>query len=71
MLTNYQEELPEFFKPGVEVETYGSFEECADKIAYYLEHEEERAAIAKAGHDKAKELHNYMIRFTQMFDMLK
>ncbi|MBQ4231862.1 MAG: glycosyltransferase [Lachnospiraceae bacterium] len=71
MLTNYQEELPEFFTPGVEVETYGSFEECADKIAYYLEHEEERAAIAKAGHDKAKELHNYMVRFTQMFDMLK
>ncbi len=70
VLSNYQEELPEFFTPGVEIETYGSFEECASKIAYYLEHEEERAAIAKAGHDKAKELHNYVTRFTQMFGML-
>ncbi len=70
VLSNYQEELPEFFTPGVEIETYGSFEECANKIEYYLAHEDERAAIAKAGYDKAKELHNYVTRFTQMFNML-
>jgi spore maturation protein CgeB len=31
---------------------FGSFEECRDKARYYLAHEAERAAIARAGHER-------------------
>ena len=47
LLTNWQEELPELYEPGVEAEYFGSKEELLDKAGYYLEHDEERAEIAR------------------------
>lgn len=70
LLSNMQAELPEFLEPGVDVETYGSFAECEQKIAYYLSHEEERAAIAKNGYEKTKQFYTYGHRVEQMMGML-
>ncbi len=66
LLTNWQEELPELYEPGVEAEYFGSQEELLDKAAYYLEHEEERAAIALRGYERTKAEHTYDKRIEQM-----
>ncbi|MDD6056907.1 MAG: DUF3880 domain-containing protein [Clostridiales bacterium] len=60
VLTNYQQELPEYFELGKDLETYASEAELLEKIGYYLEHETERAAIARNGYEKAKA--NYSLR---------
>ncbi len=71
LLSNYQAELPEFLEPGVDLETYGSFEECEQKIAYYLSHEEERIHIARNGYEKVKSMYTYEHRIEQMLSMLR
>ncbi len=50
MLHERTEEVLEFFREGEEIACFGSPEELADKIRYYLEHEEERELIRLAGH---------------------
>lgn len=54
-LTNYQPEIAEHFEDGVELVMYTGMEDLAEKAEYYLCHEEERAAIAKAGMKKVRE----------------
>lgn len=71
LLSNMQAELPEYLIPGEDLETYGSFQECEEKIAYYLEHEEERNAIAKHGYEKVKQYDTYEHRIRQMLTILQ
>jgi len=52
LLTDAKPNLANFFEPGREIETFRSSEELAEKIRYYLDHEEERAAIARRGRAK-------------------
>ena len=66
LITNYQEELPDYFTPGVELETFASIEELADKCNYYLTHEEERLRIAKNGYEKVKKEHTYEKRVADL-----
>lgn len=58
-LTNYQEEIATYFEDGVELVIYMDFEDMYKKIAYYLKHEEERKAIARAGYEKVKNQFDY------------
>lgn len=60
LLTNYQPEIAEYFVDGEDLVMYYSFEDMYEKIRYYLEHEEERIRIARAGYLKVKENFNYM-----------
>lgn len=69
VLTNWQPEIAECFKDGQEVVTFGSMEECLDRIGYYLEHEEERKAIAAAGQQKVRELFSYEKGLERLFDV--
>lgn len=71
LLSNMQAELPEYLVPGEDLETYSSFEECEEKIAYYLKHEEERQAIARRGYEKVKEHYTYEHRIAQMLTILE
>jgi hypothetical protein len=45
----------EMFDEGREAEFFGSDEECADKIRFYLPRDEARRKIARAGHRRALE----------------
>lgn len=56
-LSNEQEEILEYFVEDKEIVLYRSKEECLDKIAYYLKHDDLRQQIAKAG--QAKMLQNF------------
>lgn len=53
-LTNYQPEIAELFEDGKELVMYTDMKDLLQKAEYYLEHEEERQRIAKAGYEKVK-----------------
>jgi spore maturation protein CgeB len=64
-LTDVRQDLDSFFTPGREIETYTSPEDLAGKIAYYLEHVEERQRIARGGLYRSK-AYTYRNRLQQM-----
>lgn len=49
LLTEWTQDLGQFFELGKEIESYQSLPELKEKIYYYLNHPEEREAIAKNG----------------------
>ncbi len=59
LITNYQAEISEYFEDGVDLVIAYTPEEMIQKTAYYLEHEEEREAIASNGRQKVYEYFAY------------
>ena len=59
MLHERTPELLESYKEGKEVACFGSAEELADQIQYYLAHPAEREAIARAGHAHCVPAYSY------------
>ena len=51
-ISNYQTELAEYMEDGKDMVMYVSMEDLADKVSYYLVHEEERQKIAQNGYEK-------------------
>lgn len=70
-LTNYQPELAEFFEDGAEIVMYTGMEDLANKVDYYLDHEEERAAIAEAGNKKVREFFNLDEKLVRMLEFVE
>lgn len=66
LLTNYQQDMLDFFEPGVDFVYYSSLDEAVDLIGYYLEHEDERATIASNALDKMKKFHSFEDRLKDM-----
>ena len=66
LLTNYQQELGEYFEIGKEIDVFGSEQELLEKATYYLEHEEERMEMAKRAYEKVKAEHTYSCRMEQL-----
>ncbi len=66
LLTNYQAEFLDLFVPDEDFVYYTSKEDLLRKVGYYLEHEEERKAIARNGHDKVAARHTYRHRVREM-----
>ncbi len=58
LLSNYQKELAESFIEGEEVVMFYDLDDCLEKISYYLQHEDERSRIARAGHKAVRERFN-------------
>lgn len=67
VLSNWQPEIAEYFEEGVEIVTFDSLEDCLDKAAYYLSHEEERRQIAANGRDKVREKFSYAVGLDRLF----
>lgn len=59
LLTNYQAELTEYFTNGKDLVWYESREDLMDKIAYYLDHDNEREQIAIHGNEKVQKYFSY------------
>lgn len=49
---------------------YQDFEQLKALIDYYLEHDEEREAIRRAGHERTKREHTYVHRMTQILSKI-
>jgi len=71
LITDWKANLREMFEPGRDVIAYHTFEECAELIKYYLEHEKEREAIAKAGQQRTLREHTYYHRVRELLDILR
>ena len=52
VLTEHQDNIDQYFMPGIEIETYRNEYELIDKICYYLDHPEKREEIAKRGQER-------------------
>jgi spore maturation protein CgeB len=66
MLHERTPELLELYEEGREVACFGSVEELASKIEYYLTHPVERDAIARSGHARCVPAYSYDERMKQI-----
>lgn len=71
LLSNYQEELAEYFRVGEELVTYSDIEEMYYQVQYYLEHEDERKLIAARGLQRVKGDFRFEDRLRTMFAELQ
>lgn len=67
VLSNYQEEIAEYFVPNEECVLYESIEDMFIKAQYYLRHEEERRRIAENGFWRVKRDFTFTERIKRMF----
>jgi len=70
LITDWKANLHEMFEPGKEVVAYRSPEECVELIRYYLDHDNERGAIAQAGQRRTLGSHNYFQRMEELVDII-
>ena len=70
LLTNYQEELLEYFEPGQDFVYYTDFEELEAKVDYYLRHEDERRHIAESGCWKVRSQHSLEQRVERILEIV-
>lgn len=70
LLSNYQNDFLDHFNPGEDFIFYESVDDLLSKVTYYLEHEDERTAIAKNGHDKIAGAHTYRHRVKEILSKL-
>ena len=71
LLTNYQAEIPLYFKEGEDLVCFDGIEDLKEKTAYYLAHEEERKQIAENGYQKVKKYHAYIGRITEILRIVE
>ena len=70
LVSNYQEDFLEFFKPNEDFICYMSIEELMNKVEYYLIHEKERTEIAENGYRKVKMSHTYKERVDSILEKI-
>ena len=71
LITDSKKDLHEMFTEGKEVVAYNTTEECIELIQYYLEHEEEGQAIARAGQDRTLQEHSCYERTREILDIVR
>lgn len=67
IMTGKADNLDEYYEIGKEVVCFENTEDLVEKAYYYLEHEAERSAIARAGYDRTMREHTYAHRFDDIF----
>ncbi len=70
LITNYQADFADCYTAGEDFVYYENKEDLLDKIQYYLEHEDERVAIAKHGFETTAACHTYLHRVKEILDLL-
>jgi len=70
LLTNYQADFLEYFEPGKDFVYYSHMSEIPSLVSYYLEHEEERAEIARNGYQKVKQYLSYEKQVKALLDRI-
>lgn len=70
LLTNYTSNVEKLFEIDKEIVTYKTAEEMLQKVSYYLQHEDEREAIATAGQLRSSKDHSYDARAKQFISIV-
>jgi spore maturation protein CgeB len=63
-----QEQAEDLYVEGKEIACFDSVDELKEKINYYLEHEDERLEIARAGYVRATAEHQAIHRLRRVID---
>jgi len=69
-LTQDADDLRDYYKLGEEIVVYRDKKDLVKKINYYLDHSEEREAIAKRGYERTTRDHSTEKRFEEIFQMI-
>ena len=67
VMSSMSDDLDRFYVPGTEIVIYNNLDEMVEKIKYYLAHDAEREAIARAGYERTIREHTYENRFREIF----
>jgi spore maturation protein CgeB len=70
LLTENVPYLDRYFEPGKEVAVYDGPDDLVEQVGYWLEHDDERAAVADAGYRRVLAEHTYDHRFEEIFRAL-
>lgn len=70
LLTNYQEEMFQYFEADKDFVYYTDYDDLKAKVDYYLRHDEERRKIAANGCQKVLSQHNLKLRMEQILSEL-
>lgn len=71
LLSNYQPEFDNYFKPGVHMDIFEDTGELLEKTRFYLKHEEIRKKIARQGFELVERHHDYTARIREFFTCLE
>ena len=63
--------LSDLFEPGKEIVTFSDTADLRDKIRFYLDHPQERQAIAQRAYERVMKEHTYQHRMQQMLQVLQ
>ena len=69
-ITQDADDMRDYYKLGEEIVVYENEKDLAEKIKYYLAHNEEREAIAKRGYERTQRDHSTEKRFEDIFRMI-
>lgn len=70
-LTDCREDLPNYYTPGSDIETYADAGEMRSKLEHYLSHEDDRRTIALRGLKRTLTEHTYVRRLQQIAEVLQ
>ena len=70
-LSNYQEEIDDYFVIGRDIEVFHDLDELKEKTAYYLSHEEERLRISVNGYQRIRENFSYPHQLGKILKIVK
>ncbi len=71
VLTEYLKGISRYFEMDKEIVTYENHAEAVEKILYYLKHEDERAAIAKAGQERCLKDWNMQVATSKFLEIVQ
>jgi spore maturation protein CgeB len=66
VISNFQEEIAEYFVPGQDLEIYENLEDLFAKTKFYLEHDDARRQIAQNGFEKVQRDFTFQDRLSRM-----
>lgn len=70
LLTDNKSNISDLFEVGKEIVVYEDREDCAGKISWLLENEEERKSIATAGKERTLRSHSILTRASKIIEIL-
>lgn len=71
LITDWKENLHEMFELGKEIVAYRTPEECMELVNYYLDHDEERESIARAGQQRTLRDYTYYQRMEEFVEIVR
>ena len=71
LITDWKENIMDLFKPGEEILTYRSAEECVEKVNYLLADKDTRTAIAEAGQRRTLREHTFDNRVARIDEIIR